>query len=344
MDLGGGRRLVVVVVAVTLLAGAVACGSSGTTASDVGTSDGGPEGTTIDPATAAYWVAGDLPDSFGPVLLTEDANGSIIYYAPAGTDQDLYDSPLRVILTTTDPMASTGHTDAEPVDVDDHDATLAQLSDEGRPSGFAVSWQQAPGRWLMVEGLSELSRDEVMAVARDLRPVDAAEWDRLRRALSIDTKVGKPDPAATPVDVISDTIDGETYTLTALIPSGYPLGADDQRRTCYRLTFRGASSGDRCDTHPWWMRIGGHLFVFGPADPGTDEVTIGPYRNQVDEPFTVPTALVDQGPPTAFYVAPLDDGRCYVTITPASDRNLGDIGPLPGDPEQAACLAQLRGG
>ncbi len=58
----------------------------------------------------------------------------------------------------------------------------------------------------------------------------------------------------------------------------------------------------------------------------------------------IPTVLVDQGPPTAFYATPLDDGRCYVTIAPASDRNLGDIGPFPSDPEQAACLAQLQGG
>jgi hypothetical protein len=85
------------------------------------------------------------------------------------------------------------------------------------------------------------------------------------------------------------------------------------------------------------------VFVFGPADPGTSEVTIGPYHDLPDEPFTVQTASIDQGPPTAFYVVPLPDGRCYVTITPASDPALGDIGPLPGDPDQAACLAQLSG-
>jgi hypothetical protein len=218
-----------------------------------------------------------------------------------------------------------------------------ELTDEGRPSGFAVSWPQAPGRWIRVEGLSDLDREQVLSVARDLQPVGDQEWDRLRRALSIDTKVGKADPEATPVDVVTGTVDGETYTLTALVPSGYPLGPEDQRLTCYRLTFRGASSGDKCDTHPWRMRIGGHVFVFGPADPSTQEVTIGPYRDLADAPFTVPTELVGQGPPTAFYVAPLDDARCYMTITPASDRNLGDIGPLPADPDQAACLTQLHG-
>ncbi len=341
MDLGGVRRGLGVTVGIALLLGSIACGSSSTTDA-TGTTSGPGDGTTVDPATAEHWVAGHLPDSFGPVLLTEDPQGAIVYYDTSDAEHDLYDAPLRVSVVPTDPVATTGHNRAETVDVAGHDATLMELTDEGRPSGLAVSWPQAPGLWILVEGL-DLDRDDVLAVARDLHPVGATEWDRLRRALSIDSKVGKADPEATPVDVVSGTVDGDTYTLTALVPSGYPLGPDDQRLTCYRLTFRGASSGDKCDPHPWWMRIGGHLFVFGPADPSTREVTIGPYQDLPDEPFTVPTALVGQGAPTAFYVTPLPDGRCYVTITPASDRNLGDIGPLPGDPEQAACLTQLHG-
>jgi hypothetical protein len=342
-----GRRwgIRVSIVGVAVLSIAAGCGSSGTT--DVGSSSSsgssGSSGATVDPATAAGWVAGALPDSFGPVLLTEDADRSTISYAPADAEYDLYDSPLRVTTTARDDLASMPASGAETVDVNGHDATVLTLTDDGRAYGFAVVWQQAPGRWLRVEGLDDLSRDEVVAIARDLRPVDAAEWDRLRRALSIDTRIGEADPDATPVEVLSGAVDGETWTLTALIPSGYPLGPEDQRRDCYRLTFRGESSGDKCDDHPWWMRLGGQIFVFGPAAPDTDEVTIGPYQDLPDEPFSVATATIDQGPPTAFYVAPLPDGRCYVTITPASDPNLGDIGPFPADPDQAACLEQLNG-
>ena len=236
------------------------------------------------------------------------------------------------------------HSEAETVDVNGHEATVLTLTDEGRAYGFAVGWQQAPGRRIVVEGL-----DELRAGTRWWRSPATCDPSTRRSGTGCAGRCrstrgsARSDPDATPVEVTSGTIDGDTWTLTALVPSGYPLGPEDQRRDCYRLTFRGESSGDKCDDHPWWMRIGGQLFVFGPADPDTSEVTIGPYRDLPDEPFTVPTATIDQGPPTAFYVAPLPDGRCYVTITPASDPNLGDMGAGPGDPEQAACLEQLNG-
>ena len=326
---------------------AAACGSSSTVTEGGDAQAGSTTSTTIDASTATYWVAGDLPDSFGPVLVTDDATGRSISYAPADFTNDVGDAPLVVTVAPKDQYGSTARPGAESIEVAGHPAVVVPLTDEGNPSGSAVTWEQSPGTWIVVWAGTELSRDDVVAVAQDLQPVDSTEWDRLARALSIDTKVGKVEPDATQVEVISGTVAGGTYTLTALVPAGYPLGPEDQRRDCYRLTFNGESSPALCDNHPWWLRIGGQHFVFGPADAGTSEIQVGPYQGGPGDVIVASTSAADVGPPTAFYVVPLDDGRCFVEISRtdgANDINLGAIGPLPDNPEHAACLAQLNPG
>jgi hypothetical protein len=304
----------------------VACGSS-TPASD---------------ADSDFWVADKLPKGFVPVLLMEDKDGSVIYYTSVDDKNDEFDAPLRVRASPRQEMSGSLR-NVEKVDVHGRTGLAVPLVDEGEVYGVALTWKQKPGLWLTVEGSQPLTRGQVVAVAEGLTPVDAKEWNRLSRALSLDTRVGRVDPRAVAVEALSGHIGGDVYRLSVLVPGDYPLGPEDRRLSCYRLTFRGDSSGDRCDTHPWWLRVGGQVFVFGPAAATTRQVRIGPYQNSSVDPVVVTTVSIDRGPPGRFYAHPLPEGVCFIELSAVNakrDGNLGPIGPLPSNPEHPGCLAK----
>jgi hypothetical protein len=304
---------------------AVACGSST------------PADTDSD-----FWVARVLPKRFVPVLLEETRDGSVIYYASSDDSNDEFDAPLRIRASPRD-NTSGNLRNVEEVEVHGRNGLVVPLTDEGEVYGVALTWEQKPGLWLTVEGSQPITRGQVVAVADGLIPVAAKEWNRLRRALSIDTRVGRVDPGAVPIDALSGRIGSDVYRLAVLVPGDFPLGPEDRRLNCYRLTFRGDSSGDRCDRHPWWLRVGGQVFVFGPAAPSTRHVRIGPYEGSKVTPVVVATTSIDRGPPGRFYVHPLPEGVCFVELSAVDakrDGNLGPIGPLPSNPEHASCLAK----
>jgi hypothetical protein len=277
------------------------------------------------------------------VRLQETEDGRTIFYASADDTNDVFDAPLRVSASPRDVTSGKNLKSQEKIEVHGRNGLAVPLIDEGEIYGVALMWEQNPRLWLTVEGSQPLTRADVAAVAEGLTPVDADEWNRLRRALSLDTHVGRVDPGAIAVEAQSGTVDRDVYQLRVLVPADYPLGPEDRRRNCYRLTFRDESSGDKCDTHPWWLRVGGHVFVFGPAGPNTREVRIGPYEGSNIDPTVVATVAIDRGPPGRFYVHPLPEGVCFVEVNAvngARDGNLGPIGPLPSNPEHAGCLAE----
>ena len=57
---------------------------------------------------------------------------------------------------------------------------------------------------------------------------------------------------------------GRRWTLTALLPPGFPVVPEDRRAACYRLSFKGERShGFDCDERTSWKRVAGTIFVFG---------------------------------------------------------------------------------
>jgi len=220
--------------------------------------------------------------------------------------------------------------DAQSVRVRGHQGRLTTLTDEGQPYGFAVAWDERSDVHLVVAGTNGPTRQQTLDIADDVRSITDAEWQRLLVELSPDSHVGRLDPRATPVEVAHGIVGDEPYALTALVPSGYPLGKADRRVDCYRLTFRGDTSRDECPGHPNWARIGGQIFVFG--DVGTDVGRVRVTGMDAPTPIlsTVDTFAAPSGPKTRFYVAALPEGTCAVSVNgiDGTGRGLGDTGPL----------------
>ena len=133
------------------------------------------------------------------------------------------------------------------------------------------------------------------------------------------------DPNATPVDAVNGDARTEHFILTALVPGSFPLGAEDHRLDCFHLTFKRETTKDYCPGHPIWQRVAGQVFVFADAAAAVTSVRIsGTYGTNL-APLTVNTFAIAQGPPTRFYVAPLPNDACSVSV----DNTSGAAGPGP---------------
>gem|GEM_PF-3827245 len=117
--------------------------------------------------------------------------------------------------------------------------------------------------------------------------------------------------------------------LTALVPAGYPLGPEDHRLECFHLSFEGETTKDYCPGHPIWERVAGQVFVFGDAATDVKTVRINGIFGSTFQPFTVDTVAMTQGPATRFYVVPLPDDACWVSVDNADGgQGPGPTGPL----------------
>ncbi|MGE0305553.1 MAG: hypothetical protein AB7Q27_07330 [Acidimicrobiia bacterium] len=297
-----------------------------------------------------------LPEGFAPTLIQETGGRWTMFFARSADPGDLFDAPLRVVGSSADQYGLSQRPDVRWAQVAARDLAVVPLRSDGETYGTVAIWQPTPQLWVAVEAASPqlwvaveaasppLSETDALDIAAALQPVEPAEWDRLRQALSIDSHVGVADPDATPVTVIERPLAGGPYVLTAHVPAGYPLGAEDRRLACYSLSYRGDSSPILCDQHPWWLRIGGQLFVFGPAQPGTTSLQIKPAQGLPGPPIPTSTANLSAGPPGSFYAEPIPDDYCWVDITRTDnlpDPALGPIGPLPNNPEHPTCIQTI---
>jgi hypothetical protein len=74
---------------------------------------------------------------------------------------------------------------AEDLEVRGHPAVLGWSEEEGEPGEdpsreWMVAWEERPGEIIRVAGAG-VSREDVLAIAEDVRPVSDAEWDELAR-------------------------------------------------------------------------------------------------------------------------------------------------------------------
>ena len=100
----------------------------------------------------------------------------------------------------------------------------------------------------------------------------------------------------------------------------------------------------RCPGHPYFERIGTQLFLTGAVDADVTSVSLAGYDRWALDPITVDTTAAPVGPTTRFFVVPLPEGTCFVTVeehssrpSAASDRLPQPAGPLPLDPDHARC-------
>src|SRR5437660_622973 len=201
---------------------------------------GGPSRVTASsPPSGRAWLAGHLPAGFVMVRAEEQGGGRTVGYAPRPQAE-----PQISITASSSATESPGQR-SRPVRVRGHAATLATLFDEGQPYGFSVTWDERPGLQLIVEGTNGPTEQETLAVAERVHAVSEPDWQRLLIELSPDTHMGRVDPSAVPTEALRGSIGGADYVLTALVPGGFPLGADDRRLDCYRLTYRGETTKKR---------------------------------------------------------------------------------------------------
>ncbi len=283
-------------------------------------------------------MAGRLPDGFVPLSARDTSGTRTVGYGPAAQHDD------QILITASAPAAAPPSTgiDAQSVGVHKHQGRLTTLTDEGRPYGFAVAWDERSDVHLVVAGTNGPTRQQTLDVADDVRSITDAEWQRLLVELSPDSHVGRVDPRATPVEVVHGTVGEEPYALTALVPSGYPLGNDDRRVDCFRLSFRADTSSDECPAHPNWARVGGQIFVFGDVGVDVRRVRVTGAEGTILNPFTVDTFAAPSGPPMRFYVAPLPEGTCAISVdgVDGAAPTLGETGPLQ---EEAADYTRCTG-
>ena len=233
-----------------------------------------------------------------------------------------------------------------PTTVRGHSALRVTLTDEGHVYGVGFTWQERPGLTITVRAAQPLGEPDARLTAEGVRPVADDTWHKLVVGTN---PVAVADGTVTPdmqrVKVATGTIGQDQWVLTGLLPAGYPLVAEDRRAACFELAFRGqTSNGTSCIGHPSWLRLGQQIFAVGEVPPDVSRVRVAPDVGAATE---LDTAAVPQWSATRFWVAPLPEGTCQVTIEPTSGsqfgRGFGPTGPLddPGtEPDWARCAAQ----
>lgn len=278
------------------------------------------------------WLAGRLPAGFVIISAEEKGGRRSVGYAPTSARQQIYDYQIAITASAPGTALPLNGRNSRNIQIRDHQATLVTLTDEGRDYGAAVAWDERPDLRIVVEGSNGPSEQETLAVAEDVHGISDADWQTLVVELSPDTHVGRVDHNARPVEALRGTKNGSGYVLTALVPGGYPLGREDRRLDCFRLSFRSETTKDYCPAHPIWARVGGQLFVFGDVPTSVRRVRVSGIYGSTFEPFTVDTVALSTGPPTSFYVAPLPEGTCAVSVDNADGAGgRGTTGPLIDD-------------
>jgi hypothetical protein len=99
-------------------------------------------------------------------FIAPNTEASLVLAALAGTQAD-----VEMILSAA-PREWVSH-----ADVLSHDAfALEQRSTTGSPQGTTIFWQDDSQVWMMLTGTSELTRDDVLALAGHLVVVTDAKW------------------------------------------------------------------------------------------------------------------------------------------------------------------------
>lgn len=148
---------------------------------------------------------GDLPEGWAALGVVEDPffstrlsvglgpDDHFVTYSERGAESsdETTASTMAIVMATPGSSLDVGvarlfshRNQAEDVVVRGHPAVLARTEsgeeDPSIPEEWVVAWEERPGEVVRVVGLG-LSRDDVLAVAEDVRPASGSEWEDLAR-------------------------------------------------------------------------------------------------------------------------------------------------------------------
>src|SRR4051794_88443 len=206
-------------------------------------------------AAAPGWVLGTAPAGYQLVLARDLPDGSRVT-SYARTLHDPYDAPLTI--TATPSAVATVPLQPETT-VHGRPADLVALTDDGRVYGRGLVWDDPSGDRIAVERDGHPSDALLRAWAESSAQVTPERWSALKIATSFTPD--RPPPGSRAVRVGSGRVGGRRWTLTALLPPGFPVAPEDHRAACVRVRFKGARS-TACPPLPAWRRVGGTVFVY----------------------------------------------------------------------------------
>jgi hypothetical protein len=195
------------------------------------------------------------------------------------------------------------------------------LTDDGETYGRQLRWVEPSGETLLlaIEGGKD---DQLRALAESVRPEPPERWAALQVATSDPPSTRNLPPGMRRVVVRR----GRGFTLTALLPPGFPVAPEDRRAACYQLrVHRVRSYGASCDERTTWKRVGGTIFVFGTVAPGIRRIRVR--GRGVD--VRTRTARAPGYPLASFYAVALPDDACDVRVS-GDGHDLGQTGPAVG--------------
>ncbi len=253
-------------------------------------------------ALASGWI---LPGEHLLVARQYDGEQQTLY-GPA-TLHDVDDAPLELRVTVK-PRTITANATVHGVP-----AELGDLTEEGEAYGREVAWTESGLTFSL--GLDGKPADaRMLALAESIQPVSAERWHTLRVA----TGPSRRTRGMKRVVVRR----GPGWTLTALIPKGFPIAPEDRRVACIELAYRGQRNTE-CDELAAWRRVGGKAFVFGELEPRVKRVRVDGIPARTGRAWGYPLR--------SFYAVRVPGRACTVTVRGAGVHVR--TGPAAGGPE-----------
>jgi hypothetical protein len=312
---------------------------------------------------STYWVAGWTPGT-GPFGDPRTWGIGTTVTAPGHSASDTsfdyvyadrtYDIDVSARRTSLDPASGcTESVGAHVGATRGHRSCEGPLHDEGQQYGWWVSWIERPGVSIDVtvnqpENVTK-ARPVAERVAASVRPITAASWARLATL----AKVHRGETTSSYSRVVETAaVAGRRWTLTAQIPTGFPVDAYDTREPCAELQYGGESRTECAYASPTggsrFARLAGVVFAFGsvPSRAHVIALRVEERPSNVTGPIlaTLRTVAV---PPTRrrmyVYVLPHDNcGVEVLDVTTSTHREVGFAPSLPSD--GLPCNHPLPGG
>jgi hypothetical protein len=303
------------------------------------------------PVTGTFWIAGAVPDGYH-LVMAHDSPSPHERHSSAyrNVDTDPFDAELTIDTFPSGSPELQQYSRGSSTSVRGHPAILSTLTDEGHSYGIAFEWEERSGVTIVVRAAEPLTEADGRLVAEGVQPIDDDTWHKL--VITTDPVAvhdGRVTPDMRRVPAATGVVGGDEWTLTALIPPGYPLLPDDRRAACFELAFRGeTTNGTSCVGHPSVMRLGGQLFAMGEVPDDVPQVRI---TSDAGDPSDVDTEAAAGWDATRFWVAPLPDHSCLVTVQPTTGTRQGPpfglTGPL-DEPQShddwVRCLSSVPNG